>query len=272
MIRTAPSISIIAVNYNGGKVLQDFAESIIAHISLPVELIIYDNASKDESMKLLPDVPQIKQIKSEENLGFAKGNNRAARAATGQWFHFLNPDILVNKQLNSDYTHVLEGPENRLYVNSLIGPDGKAQQMQMLIPTLSNYVKRIFTPTKAKYWSIGASVIMHRDTFAALKGWSEDYFMYSEDLDLFFTAHQMGIEVVHLNTGITHIGKVSSASAWSPEQRACVIEGSVKTFYRKHRNLAEYAVVRSMQLMYQLVRRDPEFKPSAKAFIKTLVS
>jgi GT2 family glycosyltransferase len=242
---------------------------IIKHISLPIEVVVYDNASQDGSMELLPKSEQIKAIDGNENLGFAKGNNRAARASSGAWLHFLNPDILVNQQLNSDYKRILAGPKNRLYVNSLLDSNGHAQQMQMLIPTLGNYLRRLFTPSKARYWSIGASVVMHRDTFEAIGGWCEDYFMYSEDLDLFYSAHKMGLEVVHLDTQITHIGKVSSATAWSAEQRASVIEKSVKTFYKRHSTVAEYFVVRLMQLTYQLMRRDPEFMPGAKAFFRT---
>lgn len=268
MSTPAIPISIITVNYNGGTVLRDCVEHIIKHIELPFEVVVYDNASQDNSMQLLPHSSKVKAIYGKKNLGFAKGNNAAVRASSGEWLHFLNPDILVNPKLNTHYADILSGPKDKLYVTSLIDAEGKAQHMQMLIPTLDNYLRRLIAPGKAKYWSIGASIAMHRDTFAAIGGWCEDYFMYSEDLDLFYTAHKMGLEVVQLDTRITHIGKVSSASAWSAEQRAKVIEKSVRTFYRRHRSIAEYVLVRLMQLAYQLLRRDPELGPSAKAFFE----
>lgn len=260
------SISIITVNYNGGTVLRDCVEHIIKHIEIPFEVVVYDNASQDNSMQLLPHSDKVRAIFGKKNLGFAKGNNAAVRASSGEWLHFLNPDILVNAVLNTHYRKILNSPKDKLYVTSLIDADGHAQHMQMLIPTLGNYLKRLIAPAKARYWSIGASIVVHRDTFTAMGGWCEDYFMYSEDLDLFYTAQKMGIEVVHLDTRITHIGKVSSATAWSAEQRARVIEKSVRTFYHRHSNTAEYVVVRLMQLTYQLLRRDPEFNPGAKAF------
>jgi GT2 family glycosyltransferase len=265
-----PDISIITVNYNGGDTIRKCIASIESHVKTDHEVIVFDNDSEDDSIAALPKQTNLHIIESNINHGFAKGNNMAADAAKGRWLHFLNPDILVNSRLESDYKIILGGSENVIYVTSLTDENGLEQQMQMLIPTLKNYWRRLFSPGKAQYWSIGASIILHRDTFKKLGGWSEDYFMYSEDLDLFYTAHLMGIPVVHLDTKIVHIGKVSSKSAWSAYQRAEVIEKSFKTFFRKHRSIPEYLLVRKLQLVYQLAVNRSEFKYSARAFLKNL--
>jgi GT2 family glycosyltransferase len=267
---TNPDISIITVNYNGGNTLKRCVSSIDNHVKTHHEVIVFDNASSDGSIEALPALAQLRIIKSNENHGFAKGNNLAAAQAKGAWYHFLNPDILVNSKLESSYKTIFQGAENVMYVTSLTDENGHDQQMKMLIPTLSNYWRRLVSPGKAQHWSIGASIVLHRDTFEKLGGWSEDYFMYSEDLDLFYTAHSMGIRVVHLDTKIVHIGKVSSKSAWSAYQRAEVIEKSFKTFFRKHRSIPEYILVRILQLTYQLAVNRSELKYSAKAFFKTL--
>lgn len=269
----APDISIITVNYNGGAVLQRFAESILSHIEADVEIIIYDNASADGSMQLLPRSERIVGINGPENLGFAKGNNKAAALAKGTWLHFLNPDIQVNAQLAHDYAEIINsGEAGTIYVTSLVDKAGEAQQMSMLIPTLGNYFRRAFNPANAKYWCIGASLIMHRDTFAAIGGWSEDYFMYSEDLDLFYTAQKAGIAVKHIDSRIMHIGKVSSSTAWTAQKRADVIEKSFCTFFRKHRSMPEYVLVRLMQFAYQIALNKGEFKTGFRAFTKLLFS
>ncbi len=264
-----PDISIITVNYNGGDTLRRCIETIENHIKTNHEVIVFDNSSADGSIAALPERPQIHIIESQINHGFAKGNNLAAAAAKGRWLHFLNPDILVNNRLESDYQNISNGSERVIYVTSLRNENGQDQQMQMLIPTLSNYLRRLFSRSKAQYWSIGASVLLHRDTFKQLGGWSEDYFMYSEDLDLFYTAHLLGIPVVNIDTGIIHIGKVSSRSAWSAYQRAEVIEKSLKTFFRKHRSIPEYFLVRIMQLVYQIAIDRSEFKYGVRAFYKS---
>ncbi len=265
-----PDISIITVNYNGGDVIRQCVEAITKHVDSNHEVIVFDNASGDGSVAALQVQNNLHIIESKTNHGFAKGNNLAAATALGEWLHFLNPDILVNNKLKSDYNTIFTGSENVLYVTSLTDENGHAQQMQMLIPTLGNYWRKLVSPGKAQYWSIGASIILHRDTFWKMGGWSEDYFMYSEDLDLFYTAHLMGIRVEHLDSKIVHIGKVSSRSAWSAYQRAEVIEKSFKTFFKKHRSTPEYFLVRAMQLCYQLAVNRSELKYSARAFVKTL--
>lgn len=258
------------MNYNGGDTIRRCIETIENHVKTNHEVIVFDNCSADDSIAALLERPQIQIIESKVNHGFAKGNNLAAAAAKGRWLHFLNPDILVNKRLETDYQNILKGSERVIYVTSLKSENGQAQQIQMLIPTISNYWRRVFSPSKAQYWSIGASVLLHRDTFERLGGWSEDYFMYSEDLDLFYTAHLLGISVVHIDTGIVHIGKVSSRSTWNAYQRAEVIEKSFKTFFRKHRSLPEYFLVRIMQLVYQIAVDRSEFKYGARAYYKSL--
>jgi len=264
-----PDISIITVNYNGGDTIQRCVASIERHIKIRHEVVVFDNDSLDDSIAALPKQANLHIIQSKVNHGFAKGNNLAAATAKGEWLHFLNPDILVNGRLEGDYNTIFSGSENVIYVTSLTDENGQAQHMQMLIPTLRNYWWRLLSPGKALYWSIGASIILHRNTFKKIGGWCEDYFMYSEDLDLFYTAHLMGIRVVHLDTEIVHIGKVSSQSAWSAYQRAEVIEKSFKAFFRKHRSIPEYFLVRILQLFYQLVSDRSEFKYSARAFLKT---
>lgn len=264
----SPLISIITVNYNGGQVLKRCVDSILKEITADVELIVYDNASTDGSMDLLPNDSRISKVIGKENLGFAKGNNLASGMAKGSWYHFLNPDIIVNGNLNEDYKTAMDSNPNALFVTSLVSDDGSPQHMRMLIPTLGNYLNRLARPSKARYWSIGASIFLHRDTFRKLGGWSEAYFMYSEDLDLFYTAYQMGLDVVHMDTRLVHIGKVSSASRWSALQRAVVIEKSLQKFYRKHRSMAEYHIIRLIQLPYQLLSGSPEFGVSLKAYLK----
>ena len=218
------NISIIIVNYNTGEMLCDCIKSILEFIKTnQIEIIIYDNNSSDNSIKIAEDItiemPFVTFIKGPENLGFSKANNLAAKHARGEWLHFLNPDIIVNSKLDEDYSEILKKNNESIYVTSLIDTDGQLQKTMYLIPTLNNYFTRLINQNKLGHWSIGASVIMHRSTFNLLNGWAEDYFMYAEDLDLFYKAYSKNIFIEILDTRITHIGKVSSNKTWSNQQR-----------------------------------------------------
>ena len=90
-------ISIISVNYNGLKQTSEMIRSIMQNVhSCPFEIIIVDNGSRnDEARQLKENFPQIKAIRSEENLGFAGGNNLALAHADGDWLFFINNDTEI---------------------------------------------------------------------------------------------------------------------------------------------------------------------------------
>ena len=89
-----PQLSIITINYNG---LEDTSELLdtLPLDDASIEVIVVDNASKaDEASILEQRYPQIKVIRSKENLGFAGGNNLGIQAATGKYLFFINNDTV----------------------------------------------------------------------------------------------------------------------------------------------------------------------------------
>ena len=85
-------ISIIIVNYNVKEFLENLLQSIFSAVKgLQVEIIVVDNASKDGSVEMLTSkFPSVKTMANEKNLGFAKANNLALKAASGKYFLLLN--------------------------------------------------------------------------------------------------------------------------------------------------------------------------------------
>jgi hypothetical protein len=63
-----------------------------------LEVIVVDNASKnDEADIIAKRFPQVKVIKSKQNLGFAGGNNLGIRAAQGKYLFFINNDTIFKE-------------------------------------------------------------------------------------------------------------------------------------------------------------------------------
>jgi len=92
-----PLISIIILNYNADKLLLDCVSSIQESNYDNFEIILVDNASKDNSHKKCKEsFPTIKLIENTENLGYCEGNNVGIRAANGQFIAVLNPDTIVD--------------------------------------------------------------------------------------------------------------------------------------------------------------------------------
>ena len=91
-------VSIVILNYNAGKLLLDCIKSIRESNYLDYEIIVVDNASKDNSHIICKqNFPEIKLIQNSKNLGFCEGNNVGLKSTKGQFIAILNPDTVVER-------------------------------------------------------------------------------------------------------------------------------------------------------------------------------
>ena len=91
-----PLVSIITLNYNQTELTCDLLQSLRA-ISYPnIEIIVVDNASKDNPAEMIQKrFPEVLFMSNDENLGFAGGNNVGIRDAKGKYVLLLNNDTEV---------------------------------------------------------------------------------------------------------------------------------------------------------------------------------
>jgi GT2 family glycosyltransferase len=95
-----PLVSILVVTHNTREYLGPFLDSIRRNTSYPsYEMVVVDNHSTDGSAEALKQYarndPRIRVECLDRNLGFAGGNNFAARMAKGEYLVLLNPDVIV---------------------------------------------------------------------------------------------------------------------------------------------------------------------------------
>ena len=95
-----PLVSIITVNYNSTEVTVELLRSIQSLAYPAIEVIVVDNASREEPGGRLREVfPEVKVIVSAENLGFSGGNNLGIRAARGEYLFLVNNDTELTSGL-----------------------------------------------------------------------------------------------------------------------------------------------------------------------------
>jgi GT2 family glycosyltransferase len=92
---TGPLVTVVVLNYNGGRRVPGVLEALAAQ-DLPdgqVAVWVVDNASSDGSPELLRrDFPWVRTIANPTNDGFAGGNNVALREVTTPFVALLNDD------------------------------------------------------------------------------------------------------------------------------------------------------------------------------------
>lgn len=124
-MNTKFDLSVILVNYNGKKYIDVLFQSLkkLKHNDFTYQVVFVDNASSDDSVEYLrnqnygADIP-IKIVLSEENRGFAGGNNLGVREAEGKYIVFLNNDTAVDEMWLQELYHFFIRQDNCVMANS----------------------------------------------------------------------------------------------------------------------------------------------------------
>lgn len=90
-------LSITIASYNGREVLRDALDSCRREAAPRfAEVIVFDNGSSDGSPEMVCEhYPEVRLIRSEDNLGFAAAHNRAMAASSGRAILILNSDAVL---------------------------------------------------------------------------------------------------------------------------------------------------------------------------------
>jgi GT2 family glycosyltransferase len=272
-------VSIIIINWNS----KDYLRKCLATLKsvspgLDAEIIVLDNASHDGCGEMLNrEFPGVIFIQSDKNLGFAKGNNVGASRAKGRYLLFLNPDTeLVEDSVSILRSRLDSLPGAGAAGCRLVNADGSLQSNSvMAFPNVLNqvldseYFRRTF-PTWGVWGSAalyspclspsvvdavsGACIMIDRDLFRSVGGFTEEYFMYAEEVDLCLKVRRSGRHVYYIpETSVIHYGGGSSRKAKS-SFATVMMQESVHRFMRLNRGRLAAAGFRLAQCACSLVR------------------
>ncbi len=246
-----PLVSIIAINFNHLEVTKEFLESI-KNISYPnYEVIIVDNASKEDPTKYFKsNFPEVVFIRSEDNLGFAGGNNLGIRKAKGEYFMLLNNDTEVDPgfleplveamQLNDKIGMV--GSKVRFYESPEIIQFAGATPMTKFTAT-SHFIghnqkdQGQFDEQKTTPFASGAAMMTSRSVCKKVGLMAEFFFLYYEELDWQERIRKAGYEIHYIPQSLVlhkesiSVGKNSPLQAyWKSRNRLLLIRRNYKQF------------------------------------------
>ncbi len=259
-------LSILIVTYNSAKLIGRLLDHLAHELQgLAAEVIVIDNASRDSTAELVAQsYPWVKLIASKDNLGFAAGNNLAARQASGRYLLLLNPDAIPDAgSLKLGLRMLDESADVGLAGGELIGADGSRQPSARMFPTLrdefftlsglaARYPESSFLARLDRRWANpdqdavvdwipGAFVFIPSDVFKRLNGFDERFFMYYEEVDLCRRMQQAGLKICYWpKLKAMHIGGESAKTVQSARvsKTGSQLESwrmrSGLLYYRKH--------------------------------------
>jgi GT2 family glycosyltransferase len=274
------NLSIVIVNWNSKDHLAECIPSILAETqALQFEIIVIDSASYDGAGEMLrEDYPEVRFIQSPENGGFAKSNNAAFAEAKGDYVLFLNPDTVIHDRSIERAHAAIQTCENPGVVGCrLLNTDGSIQTSCIqAFPTMLNqwlnieWLRKRFP--RARLWGLaplsqrtsepipvdvvsGAFLMMRRQLFEAFGGFEEDYFMYSEDVDLCYRLQKAGyVNYLIPQTRVIHHGGGSSSRRTVNTFSSVMMLESRWKFFRKTRPAAYCVAYRLGMFFCSLAR------------------
>jgi N-acetylglucosaminyl-diphospho-decaprenol L-rhamnosyltransferase len=234
------SLSIIIVNWNSKEHLRKCLASVRHDRHVVAEIVVIDGGSNDGCDQMLRErYPEARFIQSPCNVGFAAANNRAFLAATGDTLLFLNPDTEIPAgAIGALLCHMQSLPDAGVVGCRLLNSDGSLQSSCIQPrPTLANqlldcdFLRKRWP--RSRLWGTaplleagdaprevdavsGACLMVRRRVFEQVGGFSEDYFMYAEDIDLAHKVTAAGYRNYCVpDVNVTHHGGNSSDQAGS---------------------------------------------------------
>ena len=241
-------LSIITINYNGLKDTYELIDTLPLEDD-SIEVIVVDNASKEDEATLIEQqYPQVKVIRSKENLGFAGGNNIGIKAARGKYLFFINNDTLLRPQ-----TSDLRPLTNRLESSPKIGVvcpkirfawDDNPIQFAGYTPlskiTMRNRAIGCGESDHEQYdtahltpYAHGAAMMVKREVIEKAGLMPECYFLYYEELDWSMMIRRAGYYIWY-EPAITVYHKESQATGQQSPLRTYYITRNRLLFVKRN--------------------------------------
>ncbi len=214
-----PLVSIIIVNFNGKRFLNECLSTVFGSKYPNFEVIFVDNASTDKSLdfviKEFAKDSRLKVIRNSENLGFGPANNVGFKQARGDYIVFLNNDTSVESEWLTTLVDALENDRTIGLASSLVlNMDGQTVQAAGILKCdvwmracagcwigqgsirSKDEFPKVFEISSA----IGAVMIAKREFLKKIGLFDPKYFYYYDDDYLSFKTWLAGKRVVAVSS------------------------------------------------------------------------
>ena len=202
MALTYPLVSTIVVNWNGARDLETCLASLLRQSYCPLEIIVVDNASTDDSATVAQRLG-VRWLALDQNVGLAPALNRGAEAANGELLLFLNNDMRFHEEFAAAMVVEMLERDDIFAVDALQYDWNGAHEVHLgtrlstrasegafshqLTPGLYMCQNSRNAPT-AVFMASAANMLVRKTMFQALGGFDERLFFGYEDVDLCWRA------------------------------------------------------------------------------------
>lgn len=215
-------VSVVVVNHNGNAYIQKCVRSIFNSNTKNIEVIVVDNASIDDSVKVLAKKfstehksGKLKIVELEKNFGPAYARNKGAAQAKGVFFCFLDNDTVVEKNWAEEAKKLFRKSEKIGIIQcKLLLADKKTIDYIGEYMSFNGFlVQKVKGGTKddGSFDQIepilaakSAGMFIRAKAFEDAGGFDDDYFIYVEETDLGWRCWLMGYQNMFLPSSVVY--------------------------------------------------------------------
>ncbi len=215
--RLSPSASIVVVSYNTAACIEACLLSLLElHYPGQIEIIVVDNASKDNSVELVRmRFPDVELVELPDNKGFAGGASVGMYMASGDIVATVNPDVRLHPNWLQAVADTLSVANVGIVGSKILYPDGKTIQhaggtISYPLATTAHIGRgepdaEKYNHAKAVQFVTGAALAMRRDVGHALGFFDDEYYpVFYEDVDLCWRANHADLRVIYQPKAIAY--------------------------------------------------------------------
>lgn len=221
-----PLVSIVILNWNGRKYLEQFLPFVLATTYENKEIVVADNASTDDSIDFVRNnFPTVKIIRLSSNFGFSKGYNEALKQVKSDYYILLNSDVevtagwvepLVQLALSDNTIGVCQPKLLQYHNRSLFEYAGAAGGWLDYLgyPFARGRIFDFCEKDEGQYdtvepifWAGGAAMFIRAELYHEVGGLDEYFFAHQEEIDLCWRIQLAGYKVYACPASVVyHIG------------------------------------------------------------------
>lgn len=243
-----PAIDVAIVNWNTAEAAITAARAYLASEGVDARVTILDNDSRPEQRELLREgcPADVRLELSEENLGYGRAANRALRDGSAELVCVSNPDVVAEPGALAALAQVARQEPGAGMVGPVFG--GDTDRYHAALPSAATMLARTFagsfgeqpqpSPRPGMVVEVGqpsgACFVVRRETWEALGGFDEGFFLWYEDVDLARRLHDAGYRnLIAGSAKVGHAGAEAFVQIDRHEQQAIRLR-SVERYIRLH--------------------------------------
>lgn len=184
-----PKFSILMANYNNAEYIAEAIQSVLEQTFQGWELVIIDDCSTDDSVKVIEPYlkdERIRLLQNEVNRGYTRTLKRAVYESRAQLLGILDgDDAITNDAIELMYDAYQKNPDCGLIYSQFVWCDDK-------LNTISKGFCDSISPSKKNLHCdcVSAFRTFRKKDYFKTEGFDED-FLYAEDKDLIFKMEEV---------------------------------------------------------------------------------